>query len=432
MSWIIIVIIVVIAILLWYVITSKLEKDKEIKKEKTFNEVPPDYVNKDVKELTEELHKDSDTDPMTHYRLGVLYYNNYQDLSKSYKHFRKALECLHQTRLNSKLSLQDRRFMTERIASYMKLIEKKTAKPGNTSAAAWKPVETKIKQTLVDLANIQVQVDRMERHPLLMDDDNEMQRALLQIATMEKNIKKESKQKELQTETKVAQQIEAKVKFHTDAQNVHDETLIKCVNSQFNKIKGYNSKDPATYATDLGSFEKYLTEKGTDKAKDVYRFITQVNSPWDGNLKETEILTEVWKRINSTPNQNNRQLLAESLIEKLENIEQAHGKVCISGRVPNYISSLHTLDADPELGMLKNKEAYRNEFLVKVAHATDLELKKLPEDQMKTYNDGGSSTEIKGSVDAIKGKIDEFAAEYKPFLPAAEIETLAEQCKETL
>lgn len=431
MVLVIILILVIIAIFIWYVITSKMEKDKEIKKEKIFHNLPPDYANDNVKELTTELHKDIDTDPSKHFKLGVIYYSNYGDLNKSYKHFRKALECLHNNKLNSKLSLQKRRYMIERISSYMKLIENKTPKTNN-NILLWKPVENKINQTLNDITNLQIHVDRMERFPILVDEDNETQRFLLQIADMEKNIKKETKQKELQTETVPAQLIERKVAFHTDAQNVHDATLIKCINDQYEKIKQYNNIESSNNPTDLTSLEKYLNEKGTAKAKDVYRFITQVNSSWDTNIKEIDILKEVWKRINSTANKNKRQLLAESLVEKLENIEQEHGKVCVSGRVPNYIASLHTLDVDDNLGVIKNKEMYRNEFLTKVAHITDIELKKLPEDQLKMYNNGQESDQINSSVNNIKASIDNVSLEYKPFLSSIELETLVNQCKETI
>lgn len=436
-TWIIIVVIVLVAILVFYLVIYKQEQQEEVKQEKDYDEAPPDYKTPKTDQLLRKLSKPkNNNDPIKQYKLGVILYNNYHDPVSSYRAFMKSLHLFHKNRFNGQISLPVQRYYVEKIGSYLKLIKRKyDADPKILQAA-----QAKVDNVLHDVSDIEIKVTQTTLRPLadnvvnnfLTQEEREMDRIIRNIAEYERKARqKETGKKEVDAETKPAQYIEQKIRWVSDHQNVHDEAIYKAVSNQYNKIKSYNTLYNSSPYT-IGSFEEFIRSSDNHKAREVFNWINGVNAKVEEGVTEKDVIEQVWKRIHAPENAEKQKLMKEALLERLANINQDGNNVCISGRVPNILSALHTLDKDETLGVMKTKQALRNEVLTKTAQVTDVELKKMSEDDLKKYNSNEYNDNVKKTIETIKSKYDEIAKEYEPHMPKTELNTLIDECKETL
>lgn len=161
------------------------------------------------------------------------------------------------------------------------------------------------------------------------------------------------------------------VAWHSNNQNVHDEAINKSVLEQYKKLQEENEKEELD-KFGIAHLESWLVENRTTISryadygnirKTMERASADLPVPsmhryGEPEIKETEVLSEVWKRANS-PSQNNENS-REALIRALSDCVEAGNLVCTDGRVARYVGSMAAIDT--KFGELKTKEAFRNEF----------------------------------------------------------------------
>jgi hypothetical protein len=196
-------------------------------------------------------------------------------------------------------------------------------------------------------------------------------------------------------------------KWTPDPQNVHDSHISDDV------VKSYDiivAGLPPLVDADL-EIQKYVNELAELKnngtiSKTVYdnAMITIKNMKdfEHSRVGDTEqnILANVVRRINIPENMKNRKdmvvSLATNLADSVKKNNLTNMPVCISGRVAGVIESLAHMDKDPGVGILKTKEAIRNEVF-QTAHHEYMATQKMA-------LDGNNDTLKKGAEDMRDGE----------------------------
>ena len=167
----------------------------------------------------------------------------------------------------------------------------------------------------------------------------------------------------------------------------------------------------------------YLTKKNKDKIEHVLNVIKSNTS--DTSLTggtEYDLLKEVWTRINSSSNKNNKDKLIESLEDQLVECSTGPGStVCVAGRCSRVISSLALLDKDPNLGVLKTKEVLRNELLNEAAKVveryTGKDSKLTAANVLDDFNNSRSTPEVQELKNTMTDEINKLSENYAGRLP---------------
>lgn len=197
--------------------------------------------------------------------------------------------------------------------------------------------------------------------------------------------------------------LEANVAWTQDSQNVHDTALSDGVVTQYQKLKRegivFDKLDQVIKEVgmvDYGSKPEDVVAK--DNAVKMLKFIDTHPAPLVKLAGDTEeqLVGSVWSRIKA-PMQKKSEELKKSFISGLHECYNNGSPVCVSGRAARVMTSLAHLDMDPEMGILRTKEALRNEILSRssVILKTLLDEKKMHE----AYN-AGKATEFEEEVKA--------------------------------
>lgn len=214
-------------------------------------------------------------------------------------------------------------------------------------------------------------------------------------------------------------------KWTSDTQNVHDSKVTDYVAKSYDIIMS-EFKTPTNVEKEISEYVAELeTLRNTNKIPDikVKNALRTIDSMMQGhvyskiNASEKVILANVIRRINIPENLANRTNLVISLAENLANAVERNNvtnmPVCISGRVAGTINSLVHLDKNPEVGVLKTKEAIRNEVFQTAHH----EYKKSLDDMLKSNDttvyegakdiqDGNDTPQATKMEEAIKKNIE--------------------------
>jgi hypothetical protein len=232
----------------------------------------------------------------------------------------------------------------------------------------------------------------------------------------------------------------------SDTQNVHDSHVTDDVERSYSKIVAELPPlvDPEIEIKNFITEMKEQKEKGiiTDKTYE-NAIITIKNMKQHTyskiNDSERNILANVIRRGKISENQKNREGLTTALATNLSNAVERNNitnmPVCISGRVSGAISSLAYMDKDPDVGILKTKEAIRNEVFDTAHHEYTVVQKealngsneKLKRGASDTKN-GEDSPESDEFESLVKDRIRErLTKDYTKHLKPDELETLISQ-----
>lgn len=181
-----------------------------------------------------------------------------------------------------------------------------------------------------------------------------------------------SKMSEKKKMRDVSKNIEKKKSWKSDSQNVHDSVILRDLKSQFQYIRSQNDIIRQPYQTFgqvchlILNFSEYNKEK---YEADLLRVLERIrnNSKVLGlDICEQAYFIEIWRRIQSPANNVNRKELERSFVCSLQDCMEKNAIVCSTGRNTRLMSCLAHLDKDSKtkgIGILKSKEAIRNEIL---------------------------------------------------------------------
>lgn len=232
----------------------------------------------------------------------------------------------------------------------------------------------------------------------------------------------------------------------SDTQNVHDSHVTDDVERSYRKI--VSELPPLTDAeSEIQNFisemkklrdNKVITDKVHDNAITTIKNMQQHQY---SKIQDTErnILANVIRRTKISENVKNHESMIVALATNLSNAVERNNvtnmPVCISGRVAGVVSSLAYMDKDPDMGILKTKEAIRNEVFDTAHHeymvtqqnamkGNNEKLKKGAND-LKNGEDSPESDEFEELVkENIKNRLQKT---YKDHIKQDELDTLISQ-----
>jgi hypothetical protein len=154
--------------------------------------------------------------------------------------------------------------------------------------------------------------------------------------------------------------------IHTsDKQNVHDSDVNKDLLESYNTIL-----DDYKKLSENGFMWHFETNDDITSAimkagkKNAYNVVEKMSENlYISGLRDHEgnILLNVWNRSLHPENKEHKDDIQNAIIEQLDECYENGNIVCSSGRVGRVMSALTTLDFNPNVGKIMNKEAYRNE-----------------------------------------------------------------------
>ena len=223
--------------------------------------------------------------------------------------------------------------------------------------------------------------------------------------------------------------IESRKTFKSDSQNVHDSAINADIMEQYLRIKRYNAAEGLDF-----SAESYVPPDDHRKTR-INKVLDVIKSNSERttftNTTEYEFLNTIWNRINSVRNNKNRDNLVESLSQQLyECATSDTSTVCVAGRCSHIISSLALLDKDPELGVLRPKDALRNELLNDAARVVEKYTgasTKVAKNIIDDYNNNVSTKDVAELKECMIGEISQLEKKYQGKLPDDQVKLLIQQ-----
>jgi hypothetical protein len=189
-----------------------------------------------------------------------------------------------------------------------------------------------------------------------------------------------------------------------DPQNVHESQVNNDLARIYNQIKDRNTSESVLFrdemndAQTLVDIRNYMTTRDWSNDQHRQRALQTLDKVTEGNwvsklnARESDVLTEVWRRMNSSQNEDNRDNLRDSLMDSLSDcVETGYNgqdyQVCASGRMGRVLGSLTLLDSDQRIAEpIKTAEILRNEIFAKSYQIIQDGLKGTDAETARAYN----------------------------------------------
>lgn len=334
---------------------------------------------------------------MDHYRLGTVYLINAGDPYKANQHFRTALETI----IRSQNDIRENLFIIDRIDDY--------------------------KDRFIDFPDIE---ELPIQQALLAQYDNH-RKMVDQIVRKKPEIKTDDP--EFKQKLVLSRQT-----WTSDSQNVHDSLVYSDLDYQFNKVRTENSCNPDLASYDYESFKDWVQHRyrnDIDKLDRITKVLKYIDNNYPiksmNDTREQDILVAVWKRVHDHDNPERQNSMKEAVADALVDCVEGGNVVCIDGRLSKTWQALARLDRDPDIGVLKTKQALRNEIYERCAkiindyigeHGTvSPELK-------DSYNKGEDSEQVRELTEAMRKQIENLRAEYGGRLPKEQLDIVLDEC----
>ena len=192
--------------------------------------------------------------------------------------------------------------------------------------------------------------------------------------------------------------------IRNDPQNVHESQVNNDLARIYHQILKRNETENILFHDEMNDpqalkeIRDYMNNRqwSSDKQRQrAFRTLDKIaEGNWITNLnaRENEVLSEVWHRMNSPQNEDNRDNLRDSLMDSLADcVESGYNgqdyQVCASGRMGRVLGSLTLLDNDQNIGQpIKTAEILRNEIFAKSYQIIQDSLKATDAETARAYN----------------------------------------------
>ena len=384
--WLLIIIAVIFIIFIIYEYNQYFESNR-IAAYKCFNQLHGEQYDDTAKQVITNGELITYKYPYDHYMLGTVYLHNSKELVKAHAHFNSALnKIIDKPDTNAK-------FIIDRIDHF------------RDAFVDYDVNELPIEQAL----NITRQRERSD------------------------NIKFANEKKQLfNTDPLFTQKaLLTKQTWHSDSQNVHDSSMYSLLTQQLNNIIDENAKIPNAVDHTYGDAIRYLQDKyvtDADKKNKMQLVINNLahNYPTCG-VKEQDIITAIWRRAHDPENAEHADEIKNSLGEAMLDCVEGNGLVCMAGRTSKYWQALARLDKNEETGVLKTKQALKNEIYEHSAKIVNDYLKDTSDELRIAYQKGEETEQVKELSASIKADINAIAANYK-HLPDGDVSSVINEC----
>lgn len=363
-----------------------------------FNNIRGEDFDDEAKKAIEFGEAINNPRAIDHYRIGAVYLLNARNPRAAHRHFNQALTQI----INGNVDTREAPFILDRIDDF--------------------------RDHFVDF----IDVDELPLQRAMFVHFENQHQQMKQVQTEKAAIAVDDPEFKQKT-------ILSRQDWQSDSQNVHDETIYKELKTQVNKVMEENSKIPDIQ---LHGYDEAVTwlqvryKNDPAKREEIDKVISVLNNNYPvGNISginEKDILTAVWQRTFDPDNIKTAQQIRESMGDAvLDCVERGH-VVCISGRTSKIWQALARVDKDEDIGVLKTKQAIRNEIYQKAAKIVDDfvgENGSASQSLKESYSKNQNTEQVKELIECMKQKIDDMRDEYSPYLNKQQLESVIEECK---
>jgi len=216
-----------------------------------------------------------------------------------------------------------------------------------------------------------------------------------------------------------------------DTQSVHDSHVAQSIRDSFHTIKQHNTNEfgPLTHdvvnravrdiRTTFDSLSDHIHQEKTG-GKKRSKSTGKIRTGYDRVLKmategfkvydvgtEQEVITEIWRRISSSDNTQNKESLQQALYESMDDCIENGNLVCTQGRVAQMLQSMSHLDVDKNVGSMNTTEALRNDVYKNASDILNNNIKSLSGENTVLYNSGKHNDKINTMEDTSREEITE-------------------------
>jgi hypothetical protein len=302
-----------------------------------FNNIRGEEFDEEAKQALENGEAIENPRAIDHYRMGAVYLLNAQNPIRAHEHFTEALNNI----INGQVDTREAPFILGRIDDF--------------------------KDIFFDYPDVN---DLPIQQAMLAHYNQQLQ----QIKHIEK-AKEEIKEDDPEFKQKT---LLSRQDWQSDSQNVHDSAIYKILKEQVDRVKEENAKVANLQCHGYEEAMNWLRARYRNnpaKLEDIEKVAKTLNSNYvvghiDG-LNEKDIITTVWQRSHDPENKDRAMQIREALGEAVSDCVERGSVVCMSGRTSKIWQALARLDKDEEIGVLKSKQAVRNEIYQKAAKIVD-------------------------------------------------------------
>lgn len=286
--------------------------------------------------------------------------------------------------------------------------------------------EVQLQPILMDLGFIGQRIPEVQRHLA-----QERAREASQVATTRKEF--------------VDEYIGTSQAHVSDAQNVHDPSVVKNLGETASKLQLTERKKVSVEDT-MGEIREYirrnagkLGEANAVKANRTLDTMNKVNALIASyEMHEEHILKCVWDRSHLRENAPNADKMRMAVARALADCVEHDSVVCSTGRASQMLGALVLLDVDPDLGKAMTYQEYKNEIYKECQKIIEEEVENAlesddPDMQAlgRSYEDPEETfpKEAEETFRAtIRERIDEMLEGYKEHLRDDQVEELRQDC----
>lgn len=401
-KFIMITLLVVFIVYLLFRIFTKLrfgnEDYNQRKLRQYFNNTHGEAFDEEAKQAIEYGEAVEEPRAIDHYRLGTVYLVNANNPVQAHRHFNQALRQI----IDGLVDVRETPYILDRIGDFR---DHFFDFPDIEELPLQRAVFAHFEQQ-----NRQVQQATKEKKEIAKDDPEFTQKVL------------------------ISRQI-----WNSDSQNVHDAAIYETLKDQYIKVRDENAKIPNIQLHGYDEAVQWLKLRydNDDKKKaaiDVALATISNNYPVGSipNTNEKDILTALWQRTYDPENASRAADMREAIADSVVDCVEGGNVVCMSGRSSKVWQALAKLDKDESMGVLKTKQAIRNEIYEKAAKVVDDYIGttgSASDILKKAYTNNEDSEQVKELTETIKKEIDKISDDYNTILPKEQLTNVIEECK---
>jgi hypothetical protein len=229
--------------------------------------------------------------------------------------------------------------------------------------------------------------------------------------------------------------------WQPDSQNVHDSAIYNDLREQVLSTIDSNKKIPNISNHDYKEAINWIRikYKNDPRRLDVEKVISMINNNYPVGIvpgvNERDVITAIWQRSFDPENAESADNIRNSLCDAVADCVERGSVVCMTGRTSKMWQALARVDANDNLGVLKTKQAIRNEVFQRAAKIVDdfIGSGGSASAELKTaYNSSEQTEQVSELITCMKNKIDELAIEYKPYIDEEQLKVLIDECKSVI
>jgi tetratricopeptide (TPR) repeat protein len=361
----------------------------------SFNKVQGEDYNKFAKDTIQYGELIENPNAIDHYRVGTVYLLNAKNYHSAFRHFNQALDEI----IDGKVDLTETPFIINRIDDLNHIFM-------DTNIEETLPIQQAL---LTYYQNTKKQISEKPTTNIISKDDPEFKQKM----------------------------ILSRQNWQSDSQNVHDSAIYNELLEQVNEVMCQNRQIPDYELHNYDEVINWLRVRYRDTPEKykVEKVIALLNNDYPisilNGISERTLITAIWQRSYDEINENNAGSIREALGDAVLDCVEGDYVVCITGRSSKLWQSLALLDANPKIGILKTKQAIRNEIFDKAAKVVNdfVGINGSASESLKlAYLEDENSEQVIELKEVMKQKIKNIGKDYVNLLPQDQIDIIILEC----